>query len=181
MLHYSLDSGSEPNQFICCESSVKKSMQIVVREYGDGDHDDVMSVWERSSVLAHPFLPKNFVEKERCNISIVCLPIMETWVVEQEHHSVGFISLKRNEVKLLFVQPEFQRRGIGGALMKTVQDLYGDLEVEVFKTNTIGCAFYQKLGFEMVCEKIHALTGNEMLRMKFSAANARQSARIDLI
>jgi putative acetyltransferase len=156
-------------------------MRYVVREYDESDHDDVMCVWEKASELAHPFLPKNFVEKERCNISIVCLPIMETWVAEHERHSVGFISLKRNEVKLLFVRPEFQRRGIGGALMKTVQDLYGDLDVDVFKANTIGCAFYKKHGFEMVYEKIHALTGNEMLRMKFSAADARPSARVNFM
>jgi putative acetyltransferase len=47
--------------------------------------------------------------------------------------------------------------------------LRGDLEVEVFRANAIGRRFYQAYGFELLEEKMHDETGNELLRLRFNA------------
>ncbi len=46
---------------------------------------------------------------------------------------------------------------------------HGDLEVEVFKDNSIGRRFYAKYVFELLQEKFHEPTGQKLLRLKYTA------------
>ncbi|MEG4579572.1 GNAT family N-acetyltransferase [Microcoleus sp. MON1_C5] len=147
-------------------------MEHIVRKYEDKDLNEVLSSWENASRIADPFLTKEFIEQERYNILNIYLPNAETWVVEQKGQVLGFIALLGNEVGGIFVKPEFQGTGAGRALMDHAQKLRGDLEVEVFKANSIGRKFYGSYGFKMVSEKVHEQTGNELLRLKFTADNA---------
>jgi putative acetyltransferase len=116
--------------------------------------------------LAHPFLSQDFLELERHNIANVYLPKAESWVWQADGHVVGFVSLLGNEVGAIFVDPEFHRSGIGLALMDRAQALRGELEVEVFERNLPGRAFYAKLGFELVHQKVHTQTGFEVMRLR---------------
>jgi len=52
--------------------------------------------------------------------------------------------------------------------MDKAQELHGELEVEVFKENSVGRRFYAKYGFEELAESIHEATGNALLRLRFS-------------
>ena len=49
--------------------------------------------------------------------------------------------------------------------MNFVSQFHKELEVEVFKENKIGRAFYEKYGFKKIDEYIHDVTGNKILRM----------------
>lgn len=40
-----------------------------------------------------------------------------------------------------------------------------DLEVDVFKDNQVGRAFYEKVGFVFVEKKVHEETGFDLLRL----------------
>jgi putative acetyltransferase len=81
---------------------------------------------------------------------------------------VGFISLLGNEIGAIFVDPGFHRSGIGHALVRHAQALRGELEVEVFERNLLGRAFYAKLGFEPVHQKVHEPTGFEIIRLRLA-------------
>ncbi|WP_299488316.1 GNAT family N-acetyltransferase [Acaryochloris sp. IP29b_bin.137] len=151
----------------------KPSIQFTIRPYQGSDLHDVMSVWENASKIAHPFLTEEFLSQERYNIPNVYLPNADTWVTDHEGKVVGFIALLGNEVGAIFVQPEYHGVGLGWALMNKAQALHGDLEVEVFKENSIGQAFYARYGFEPVLEKHHEPTGQQVLRLKFIAAKDR--------
>jgi len=70
------------------------------------------------------------------------MPNTDTWVAELEGEVKGFIALMGNEVGAIFLQSECHGQGLGKALMDKAQKLHGDLEVEVFKENTIGRKFY---------------------------------------
>ncbi|MEL7034700.1 MAG: GNAT family N-acetyltransferase [Cyanobacteria bacterium J06592_8] len=126
-----------------------------------------MSAWENASKIAHPFLTEEFLERERYNIPNVYLPNADTWVAENEEEVIGFIALIGSEVGAIFVQPCFQGRGVGFALMNKAQELHGNLEVEVFKDNAIGRQFYSSYGFKYLEEKLHEPTGKQLLRLKF--------------
>ena len=99
----------------------------------------------------------------------VYMPNTDTWVIEVEGSVAGFIALMGNEVGALFLQPKYHGRGAGKALMDKAQELHGDLEVEVFKQNSIGRKFYSQYGFEYLEEKLHEPTGQQVLRLKFTA------------
>jgi putative acetyltransferase len=146
----------------------------VIRKYRPADGEDVLNVWARASALAHPFLSREFLERERHNIPNLYLPKVETWVWEADGHVVGFMSLLENEVGALFVDPEFHRCGIGRALIDRARALRGELEVEVFERNLLGRAFYAKLGFELMHQKVHSETGFEIMRLRLAADTAPQ-------
>lgn len=145
------------------------AMKRIVRRYEPEDLDDVLSSWESATRVAHPFLTEQFLEQERHNIPNVYLPNAETWVVEQGNRVIGFISLIGSEVGAVFVRPEFHGTGAGRSLMDKAQELRGDLEVEVFKANGIAREFYESYGFKHLTETIHEETGNELIRLKFTA------------
>jgi len=140
----------------------------MIREYRPEDRDELMQVWEEATALAHPFLDAEFVATVRHDIANVYLPITENWVWESENRVVGFISLIENEIGGLFVSPAHHRQGIGHALLVQARKNHETLEVEVFKANPIGRAFYEKSGFELSEESIHEATGEKVLRLTLS-------------
>jgi putative acetyltransferase len=144
----------------------------VIGKYRAEDLEDVLMVWTAASALAHPFLSAEFLEVERYNITNVHLPNAETWVWESDGQVVGFIALLGNEVGAIFVEPKLHGAGIGRALMDHARGLRKELEVEVFKENVVGRAFYARYGFELMQEKVHDQTGLEVMRLRL-AANTR--------
>ena len=148
-----------------------------IRQYKDSDLEAVLCSWERATRLAHPFMTEEFLAQERINTADIYLPNTDTWVMEIDGEVTGFIALMGNEVGAIFLQPEFHGKGAGKALMDKAQELHGDLEVEVFKENSIGRKFYSRYGFELLEEKLHEPTGQQVLRLKFTANKSSSSAR----
>ena len=149
----------------------------LIRQYKDSDLEGLLSSWEEASKLAHPFLSEEFLARERKNIPEIYLPNADTWVAEIEGELVGFIALIGNEVGAIFLQPKHHHKGIGKALMDKARELHGDLEVEVFSANKIGRQFYSKYGFELLEEKVHEPTGQEILRLKYTAGKVLDNDR----
>ncbi len=141
----------------------------MIRQYKDSDVDGVLSAWEEASKEAHPFLTEEFQAQVRIDIPTLYLPNAETWVVEVEGQVVGFIALIGSEVGAIFLQPSQQGKKLGKLMMDKARALRGDLEVEVFEKNTIGRNFYEKYGFSLLEKKLHEPTGEQVLRLKFSA------------
>jgi len=140
-----------------------------IRQYKESDLENVLDSWEVATRLAHKFMTDDFIAQERKNVSEIYLPNTDTWVAEVDGKVEGFIALMGNEVGAIFLQPKFHGLRIGKALMDKAKQLHGNLEVEVFKENTIGRQFYSKYGFEHLEEKLHEPTGQQVLRLKFTA------------
>ncbi|MDG2169758.1 MAG: GNAT family N-acetyltransferase [Opitutales bacterium] len=134
---------------------------MTIRPYQSSDLDAVLSSWENATRLAHPFMTDAFIAQERKNTTEIYLPNTDTWVIEIDDSVQGFIALMGNEVGAIFVRPRYHRRGAGKALMDKARDLHGNLEVEVFKVNSSGRAFYKRYGFKFMEEKIHEPTDNQ--------------------
>ncbi len=142
---------------------------MMIRPYNTSDLLSVLDSWEAATRLAHPFMTDDFLAQERKNVEDLYLPNTDTWVAEIDGTVCGFIALMGNEVGAIFLLPDYHGQGIGTALMDKAQELHGDLEVEVFKVNTIGRTFYDRYGFVLLEEKLHEPTGQQVLRMKYSA------------
>ena len=143
-----------------------------IRQYENSDLEAVLSSWERATRLAHPFMTDEFIAQERINTAEIYLPNTDTWVIDTDDHVVGFIALMGNEVGAIFLQPEYHGQGAGKALMDKAQEIHGDLEVEVFKENHMGRKFYSQYGFNQLEEKLHEPTGQQILRLRFTANKA---------
>lgn len=144
-------------------------MHLILRQYEKADLEAVLNSWEVATRLAHKFMTNEFIVQERKNVAEIYIPNTDTWVVEFAGEVKGFIALMGNEVGAIFLQPEYHGMGAGKALMDKAQELHGDLEVEVFKENSIGRKFYLRYGFEHLIEKLHEPTGQQLLRLKFTS------------
>lgn len=139
----------------------------MIRKYQAKDLDSVLELWHEASLIAHPFLTAEFLQKERFKLRAVFLPQSETWVYVREGQVVGFLSLVENEVGGLFVRPSQQRRGVGKALMDKARSLHHSLELEVFEANKIGRAFYAKYGFVPIGKHWEEETGQMVIRLRY--------------
>ena len=142
---------------------------MVIRQYEASDLESVLNSWEMATRLAHEFMTDDFIAQERRNVAEIYIPNTDTWVAEVDGEVRGFIALMGNEVGAIFLQPRCHGKGIGKALMDKAQDIHGNLEVEVFKVNSLGRNFYSKYGFVQIEEKPHEPTGQQVLRLKFTA------------
>ena len=142
----------------------------IVRKYRDTDVEQVLFVWKNTQALAHPFLPDSFQNQEKKNIRELYLPNADTWVVEDDNQVVGFIALIGNEIGGLFVQPTHHGKKLGKLLVDQAQELHGDLVVDVFEKNEVGRKFYSQYGFTLVEKKVHEPTGEQLLRLTFTAS-----------
>ena len=130
----------------------------MILEFDPAHTDAIVDIFYKASLLAHPFLDHDFLEQEKINIREIYLPNVKTWVFENEGGVIGFVSLLKNEVMALFVDPQHHALGYGRALMDHAVGEAGDLEVVVFKNNAIGRRFYERYGFKFMTEFIHEPT-----------------------
>lgn len=139
----------------------------MIRKYKKTDDDAIIEAWYEASLLAHPFLTADFLEKEKENIRKIYLPNTETWVYEDKAKVVGFISMIGNEVGAIFLNPNFHGLGIGKSLMDKVAEIHEILEVQVFEKNTIGRRFYDRYEFMPIGKELHEETNEMLLRLRY--------------
>lgn len=139
----------------------------MIRKQEEKDINRIIDMWEQATIHAHSFLPIPFINEERHNLSKIYLPLATTWVFEDNNIVFGFIRMLGNEIGGLFVLPSYQNKCIGTQLVNSVLKLHNELEVEIFKRNKIGRAFYEKYGFKQVKEYLHTESNNHMLRMVY--------------
>lgn len=139
----------------------------MIREYNEKDIQIVFDIWHEASTIAHPFLNSAFVEKAKKDMYEIYIPNSKTWVFEEDGTIIGFIGMMENEIGGLFVSPHHQSKGIGTKLVDFIGNKFNELEVEVFKKNKIGRAFYDKCGFKLMNVYVHEETGEGILRLKF--------------
>lgn len=139
----------------------------MIRKYIENDIEEILEVWYQASRMAHPFLDADFMGMEKKNIRDVYIPNTSTWVYEKDGIILGFISMMGNEVGAIFVRPNSHGNGIGKQLMDFVSDFHEEMEVEVFERNSVGRAFYDKYGFQLIEELVHKETNNRVLRLRY--------------
>lgn len=117
----------------------------MIRKQQEKDIDEIINIWYKASGLAHPFLKTDFVEQEKKDLRDVYLPNAATWLYEDNHSVVGFISMLGNE--------------IGGDY------LYCRITLQRNWNKPFGRAFYEKYGFVQTKRYFHTESNSDMLRL----------------
>jgi len=126
-----------------------------IREYRPDDFDALTIVWR---ISREKFLPEfqrekgHFFYEDQNYFQNHILQNNQVWVVESEQRPVAFMAISKDFIDQLYIHPDYQRRGIGQALLDFARTLSPDhLWLYTLQVNVGARAFYEKNGF--VAEK----------------------------
>ena len=124
---------------------------ITIRTFVPADLDAVADLWRRARVQAMPALEARLPhtpDEDRAHLLEAVIPTHRLFVAERAGVVVGFASLRGDALGHLYVAPEAQRRGIGGALLTHVKSLSPErLTLFTHRANRRARAFYEGRGF----------------------------------
>ena len=126
-----------------------------IREYRPEDFDAVTILWRISQEKALPELIRtkgHFFYEDQEFFRNHILKENKVWVVEMHNRPVAFLAMRDDFIDHLYVHPDYQKRGVGKALLEFARQLSPDhLWLYTLQANVNAMAFYEKNGF--VAEK----------------------------
>ncbi len=128
--------------------------------------DDVMKIWENENPNVHSFLDDEFLASS-INKAEEIIKRSKVFVAEKEDKIVGFTALSGNFVEYLFVSSDFQKQGIGKALLKHVKNIFWSLMIKVYQKNNSAVSFFEKQFFFVRDKMDNADTGECELCMEW--------------
>jgi GNAT superfamily N-acetyltransferase len=126
---------------------------IALRRARPADAGAAAEVWLRSRHAAVPVVPApvHTDEEVRHWFETVVLPTRETWLAVADGAAVAVLVLDGDEVDQLYVDPDWQRRGVGSELLRLAQvQRPGGLALWTFQSNHPARRFYERYGFRAV-------------------------------
>ena len=126
---------------------------VTLRRADSADAGAVAEVWLRARRAAVPVVPAPVHpdDEVRQYFQTVVVPTKETWLAEVDGTAVAVLVLDGDEVDQLYVDPDWQRRGVGSRLVGLAQARRPDgLALWTFQTNLPARRFYERHGFVAV-------------------------------
>ena len=110
--------------------------------------NSLMNVWEKSVRATHHFLTEqdiqNLIPHGRRALSEVDL-----FVVNDNECPIAFMGISDDKIEMLFVSPDYFRKGIGKRLIRLAIDECKIRYIDVNEQNLNALTFYQKMGFQV--------------------------------
>ena len=124
---------------------------LIIRDYREEDFDAVTILWRiaREKLLPHGRTDTGhtFYEDQDYFRNHI-LGKNHVWVVEVEDRPVAFMAMENEFIDQLYVHPQYQRRGIGEALLEFARSKSPDhVWLYTLQSNVNARAFYEKHGF----------------------------------
>lgn len=136
----------------------------MIRVLEEKDVDTVAKIWLETNIKAHDFIISNYW-KEHYEIIKDMFLQAEVYVYEIEKEIMGFIGLDKEYIEGIFVLDQYQKRGIGKALLNHVKAKKEHLSLNVYQKNLNAILFYQREGFCIQYEDVDKNTGEKEYRM----------------
>jgi ribosomal protein S18 acetylase RimI-like enzyme len=122
-----------------------------IREYRPDDFDALTILWRISREKSLPEFQRekgHFFYEDQNYFQNHILKNNQVWVVESGQQPVAFMAMNKDFIDQLYIHPDYQRRGIGRALLDFARRLSPDhLWLYTLQINVGARAFYEKNGF----------------------------------
>ena len=125
---------------------------MLIRKYKDFDFDQLCHVMDRARMqeLKTANMEQVFIQLRDAPYLGYLLKC-KIYVAIKEEKMVGFVGLRPHELLFLYVDPTFQKHGVGKKLMEfALKQLERPIKLEVFTDNLAAKALYGKYGFRVV-------------------------------
>lgn len=126
----------------------------MIREFNASDEERVADIWLKAGLDEYTYLPQFQALDEakalRVFHKIIALK-SDIWLAGDEGIIKGFVALQGSYIDRLYVDPVYQRQGIGTALLLYAREKHPEgLELSTHQQNSRACSFYEKHGFKAV-------------------------------
>lgn len=136
----------------------------MIRVLEEKDVDTVAKIWLETNIKTYDFIASNYW-KEHYEIIKDMFLQAEIYVYEIEKEIMGFIGLDKEYIEGIFVLDQYQKRGIGKALLNHVKAKKEHLSLNVYQKNLNAIQFYQREDFCIQYEDVDKNTGEKEYRM----------------
>lgn len=107
----------------------------------------LLAIWAESVRDSHHFLTEKDIN-DLCPHAEEAIRQIETlWVVEDENVRIGFMGIRSDKIEMLFLHPDYFRKGIGRLLIQKAFSEPGVQYVDVNEQNPRAVKFYERMGF----------------------------------
>ncbi|MFZ1604444.1 MAG: GNAT family N-acetyltransferase [Enterococcus aquimarinus] len=129
--------------------------------------DSLLAIWLEGNLQAHSFISKNYWLDNQVGVR-EGLAQARIFVKETDGKAVGFLGLVEEAIAGLFVKEQFQKQGIGEALIQRVKDEKKILTLTVYENNQAALLFYERQGFRRVRSQIDPETQQREWLMRWT-------------
>lgn len=136
----------------------------MIRVLEEKDVDTVAKIWLETNIKTHDFIASNYWKEHYEIIKDIFLQA-EIYVYEIEKEIMGFIGLDKEHIEGIFVLDQYQKRGIGKALLNHVKAKKEHLSLNVYQKNLNAILFYQRESFCVQYEDVDKNTDEKEYRM----------------
>ena len=124
--------------------------EAILRRASSADLPTLASIHRRAFFAAMPQMPVLHTPAEDVVFySATVFPRCEIWVAEINGDTIGFISNRADWIDHLYILPEYQKRGIGSALLGIPKQTNRSLRLWTFQCNSGARRFYERHGFRI--------------------------------
>lgn len=125
---------------------------MCIRKYENSDFDQLCHVMDRARLqeLKTANMEQVFIQLGNAPYLGYLLKC-KIYVATKEEKIVGFVVLRPHELSFLYVDPTFQKHGVGKKLMEfALKQLERPIKLDVFTDNLAAKILYEKYGFKVV-------------------------------
>ncbi|NDO45920.1 GNAT family N-acetyltransferase [Clostridium sp. MD294] len=136
---------------------------LIKKEFVYEHLEELAKIWLETNIQAHHFIVEQYWQS---NIELVKKALPDAMIFCQGEKDIkGFLGVSDGFIHGLFVKKEFQRMGIGKALIEEAKQYFDTLSLCVYTKNSNAVAFYQNMGFEIQKQSVQKETGEQEYSM----------------
>ncbi len=121
----------------------------MIRDFKPSDLETLITLWYQENLTAHSFIKQEYWQKKYYSVK-TAIKSAKVYVYEKNDEIRGFIGTTGNYIAGLFVNKDFQNKGIGRKLLNKVKSNVSDIYLNVYVKNSKAVKFYRKNGFRIV-------------------------------
>lgn len=120
----------------------------------------LLHIWKASVCASHHFLTDADISRLNPQAENALRQIETLWVVHDNLLPVGFMGVQERKIEMLFLHPDYFRKGIGKKLVQRALDELRVEFVDVNEQNPDATIFYRRMGFKVFKRNEHDGEGN---------------------
>ena len=140
----------------------------MISDWDKSKVDELMDFWLKNIKNSYDFIDGTYWEGLYEGFKNNYILDSETYVYEEDQKLIAFVSIiEEGNIIAFFVDKDQQDRGVGSELLNFIKEKYDQLDISIYKQNTIARTFFANEGFRILYEQNDVNTGEAEYFMRW--------------